>query len=146
VTIPNSAKIVDMKAVGSVSIYALLATIVALLIGFIILARGVKKGIAKVNLIVMPIFFVMLLVLVIYALTLSGANIGLNKMFYPDLKKLANFSPWKDAFMHAFYTLGIGLGMIFVFSKQTGEHHHYSKDCRKYYCIHIFLINTLLKV
>lgn len=56
----------------------------------VIIALGVNKGLAAVNLVFMPLLVVMFLVLVVQALFLPGALEGLNALFTPDWGALAN--------------------------------------------------------
>ena len=49
-----------------------------------IMATGVEKGITRASWIFMPLLAVMFITLVIVALTLDGASVGLNALFTPS--------------------------------------------------------------
>ncbi len=56
---------------------------------FIIVARGVKGGIEKANLILMPALIVMAIAIAIFTLTLPGALDGAAYYLMPDLSKFS---------------------------------------------------------
>lgn len=90
-------------------------TVLFLCVNFWILRRGVKRGIERVANVMMPILFVILLVLIVYALTLPGAAKGLKFLFFPDFSRL---SPKVaiGAMGQAFFSLSIGLSCILTYA------------------------------
>ncbi len=89
-------------------------TIVVITIIFIIL-KGIKKGIEKLNLILMPLLTLILLGLLIYAFTLDSFGKSIEFMFMPDWSKIGS-----DAILaavgQAFFTLSLGMGIIITYS------------------------------
>ncbi|MDO9168615.1 MAG: sodium-dependent transporter [Methylobacter sp.] len=79
-----------------------------------IVARGVKTGIEKAVRFLMPSLFVMLILLVAYAMTTGSYDQGLKFLFTPDFSKLTGDSVL-TAMGHAFFTLSIGMGAIMVY-------------------------------
>ena len=81
---------------------------------FIIVARGVKGGIEKANLIMMPALIVMAAAVAIYALTLPGAMDGLAYYLVPDFSK---FSPELiiSALGQTFFTLSLAMGIMVTY-------------------------------
>ncbi|GAA3526107.1 sodium-dependent transporter [Zobellella aerophila] len=83
-----------------------------LMITLLVVARGVKQGLEKAVNAMMPGLFVLLLVLVGYAMTTGYFMQGLNFLFNPDFSKLSGTSILV-ALGHAFFTLSIaGGGMM----------------------------------
>lgn len=89
-----------------------LATAIVLFVLF----KGIKRGIEKMNMILMPALMLILVALLIYAMTFQeGFLKSLDFMFYPHWEKLTSESIVK-AIGHAFFTLSIGMGSILVYS------------------------------
>ena len=83
---------------------------------FIILFRGVKKGIELANRIFIPLLLICFLLIVIRAVTLPGAITGLNAFFEPDWSSIMNGSVWVAAYGQIFYSLSIGFAIMITFS------------------------------
>lgn len=82
----------------------------------IALALGVRRGIAIVSMIGIPVLFAMFLVLVGYSLTLDGAVEGLNALFTPDWGALLNGTVWIQAYGQIFFTLSVGFGIMITYA------------------------------
>ncbi|MCQ2289878.1 MAG: sodium-dependent transporter [Muribaculaceae bacterium] len=90
-------------------------TLLFLLINFLVLRRGIKKGIEKVANLLMPILFVILIVFCVNALTLDTAKDGLSFLFHPDFSKLTP-KVAISAMGQAFFSLSIGLSCILTYA------------------------------
>ncbi|WP_415953870.1 sodium-dependent transporter [Streptomyces sp. KLOTTS4A1] len=82
----------------------------------IVLAMGVRRGIEKLNKIFIPLLVVFFVVLVIRALTLDGANLGLDAFFSPDWEALTDGSVWVAAYGQIFFSLSIGFGIMVTYA------------------------------
>jgi NSS family neurotransmitter:Na+ symporter len=80
----------------------------------LIVVRGVNNGLEKAVQYLMPTLFVLLLLLVAYAMTTNSYNQGLHFLFVPDFSKLTSDSVL-TAMGHAFFTLSLGMGAIMVY-------------------------------
>lgn len=81
-----------------------------------IMALGVKRGIGKANLILMPLLTLMFAVLVVQALFLPGAMDGLNAFFTPNWAALADPGVWASAYGHIFFSLSVAFGIMVTYS------------------------------
>jgi len=88
---------------------------ISVLIVGAILVRGVKGGIEKFNMILMPLLILILLSLMIYAMQFGGFSKALSFMFNPDFSKLSSEAIIR-AVGHSFFTLSIGIGAIMAYS------------------------------
>lgn len=81
---------------------------------FLIVARGVKGGIEKANLIMMPALIVMAVAIAIFTLTLPGALDGAAYYLMPDFSK---FSPELviGALGQMFYSLSLAMGIMITY-------------------------------
>ncbi|GAA3281156.1 sodium-dependent transporter [Nesterenkonia halobia] len=93
--------------------WPLIAVWVVLLIA---LAAGVRRGIAAVSVIGIPILFVMFAALVIYSLTLDGAVDGLDALFTPDWGALTDPQVWIQAYGQIFFSLSVGFGIMITYA------------------------------
>lgn len=80
-----------------------------------IVARGIKGGIEKLNLLLMPMLFLIVGGMFLYAITLDGFSHAWAFMFEPDWSKL-NSESFVTAVGHAFFTLSLGMGAILTYS------------------------------
>ncbi len=80
-----------------------------------VLTKGIKGGIEKLNLFLMPMLMIILIGMFIYALTLESFPKALHFMFSADWSKI-NSEAFVIAVGHAFFTLSLGMGAIMTYS------------------------------
>ncbi len=101
-------------------------TIVTLTMVYIVL-KGVKKGIEKLNLILMPLLAIILVGLLIYSFTLDSFTQAVEFMFLPDWSKIG-----VDAILaavgQAFFTLSLGMGIIITYSASMAKDANFIKS------------------
>jgi neurotransmitter:Na+ symporter, NSS family len=81
-----------------------------------IMALGVKRGIGRANMILMPLLTVMFAILVVQSLFLPGAFDGLNAFFTPNWEALADPGVWASAYGHIFFSLSVAFGIMVTYS------------------------------
>ena len=97
------------------SYYPLLFFLISGVVSFFVVRAGVRQGIEKLSKFLIPILFAMLLTLVIFALSLPGAMQGIEFYLTPDFSKLSDPLVWTAAFGQAFFSLGVGTGIMFTY-------------------------------
>jgi NSS family neurotransmitter:Na+ symporter len=80
----------------------------------LIVARGINKGLEKSVRFLIPSLFVLLILLVGYAMTTRGYYQGLHFLFSPDFSKLTGKAVL-TAMGQAFFTLSLGMGAVMVY-------------------------------
>lgn len=90
-------------------------TVIFLFINFLILVRGVTKGIERASNIMMPVLFLLLVAFCINSATLPGLKTGLSFLFSPDFSKLTP-SVLLGALGQAFFSLSLGLGGMMTYA------------------------------
>lgn len=80
----------------------------------IVISRGVRSGLERAVRVLMPALFVLLLVLVGYALSTGKFMAGLEFLFVPDFGALSPAAVI-TAMGHAFFTLSLGMGAIMMY-------------------------------
>lgn len=94
--------------------------LVFMVIVFVVVALGVKGGIEKANLVMMPALIVMAVVIAIYTLTMPGALEGAMYYLYPDFSK---FSPELviSALGQMFYSLSLAMGIMITYGSYLNK-------------------------
>jgi len=94
----------------------ILYTAIFLVLSMMIIMGGVKDGIEKASKVLMPVLFLILVAIAVYALTLgSGVREGLSFYLKPDFSGIT-FKSVLVAMGQAFYSLSLGMGiMICIF-------------------------------
>ena len=80
-----------------------------------VLTKGIKGGIEKMNLILMPSLMIILLGMFAYAVSLDTFSQAVEFMFSPDWSKIDS-EAFVIAVGHAFFTLSLGMGAIMTYS------------------------------
>jgi len=80
-----------------------------------VLHKGLKGGIEKLNIFLMPALMIILASMFAYAVTLDGFGKAVHFMFYPDWSKV-NGEAFVTAVGHAFFTLSLGMGAIMTYA------------------------------
>jgi neurotransmitter:Na+ symporter, NSS family len=87
----------------------------------ITMALGVQRGIGAVAVIFIPLLVIAFAALVVQALLLPGAAVGLEALFSPDWEALADPSVWGAAFGQIFFSLSIGFGIMITYSSYVAR-------------------------
>ena len=90
----------------------------------VVVSRGVKKGLEQAVRFLMPALFILLLVMVGYAMSTDKFADGMAYLFVPDFAKLMeNFNEvFLNALGQAFFSLSLGMGAIMIYgSYLSGE-------------------------
>jgi neurotransmitter:Na+ symporter, NSS family len=81
-----------------------------------VMARGVRRGIERVNKFMLPLLIVLFTILVVRALFLPGAMDGLNAFFTPDWAALSDPGVWIAAYSQIFFSLSIAFGIMLTYA------------------------------
>ena len=120
--------------IGSLLIYH---TLIAGSVIFIVL-KGIKEGIEKINLILMPLLGLILGGLLIYALTLDSFSQAVSFMFTPDFSKIDGHA-LLAALGQAFFTLSLGVGTILTYSASLPKDANFVKSS-----FMVMIVDTLI--
>lgn len=91
-----------------------------LLMTMTIVARGVRGGLEKAVRYLMPMLFILLVILIFYAIDTGHFQQGLTYLFNPDFSKITT-EGILSAMGHAFFTLSLGMGAIMVYGSYLPE-------------------------
>ncbi len=130
--------------IGAV-IFALFIILVSVLID----KNGISQGIEKFNKIGMPALFVMLVIIIVRAVTLPGADVGLKFMFVPGyavengfIEQAPNFiTVLATAGGQMFFSLSLAMGIMVTYGSYLGK-----KDSIPNSSVNIIFADTLVAV
>jgi len=77
---------------------------------------GVKGGIERASLLLMPVLFVIVVGLAIWAATLDNAGAGYARYLKPEMDELMNPAVWRAAASQAFFSLSLGMGGMLTYA------------------------------
>lgn len=111
-------------------IYPLIFIFVCMFIIF----KGVEGGIEKVNKVLMPGLFVLLIILTVRSVTLPGAMEGVKYLIVPDFTKV-NINTFMSALGQAFFSLSLGMGIMSTYGSYVSKEENLIKNTGIVCCI-----------
>jgi NSS family neurotransmitter:Na+ symporter len=81
----------------------------------VVVAAGVKGGIERINLWLMPLLALIVILLAAFALTLPGSSKGVSFLFSPDWSALTRPAVYLNALGQAFFSLGVGMAVFITY-------------------------------
>ncbi|MFB6283009.1 MAG: sodium-dependent transporter [Halobacteria archaeon] len=98
------------------SIWPLLAFVIVTLMTGAVLSFEVDEGIERITSLLIPIVFVIIAALAVYATTMSGFAQGASFLFIPDNPgRFMELTLWDKAFGQAFFSSGVTWGILITF-------------------------------
>ena len=98
---------------------------IAMLVGWVIMwvisHTDLEKGLGRVSKVLVPLLFAIMIFIVLFSLTLSGAGIGLAELYNPDWSLLLNFNIWMAAFGQMIFSLSLGMSIAFTYASYTKD-------------------------
>lgn len=88
----------------------------AMLLGSVVIYKGIVKGIEKTNKFLVSTLVIILLILLIRAVTLPNALEGLNYLFTPKLEFILDYKVWLSALTQNAWDTGAGWGLILTYA------------------------------
>lgn len=86
--------------------------IVTVFLAIWVLSKGVKEGLEKVNKILIPTLFILLMVVSAFALQMPGGWQGLEYLFTIDFNHFSNPTIWVEAISDSAWSTGAGWGLM----------------------------------
>ena len=81
----------------------------------VIIAGGVRRGIERLNRVLIPLLGIVVIGLAGYSLSFEGASGGLSFLFAPDWAVLARADVYLAAVGQAFFSLGLGMALFLTY-------------------------------
>jgi NSS family neurotransmitter:Na+ symporter len=105
--------------------FLLIPTTVAVLFLWVVLwfisHKNVEDGIGKVSKVLIPALFLIMGFIIVYALTLPGAGVGIDTLLTPDWTKLTDVNIWLAAFAQIIFSLSMGQAIALIYASYLPE-------------------------
>ncbi|WP_330949042.1 sodium-dependent transporter [Virgibacillus sp. MG-45] len=95
--------------------FSLTVQFIFMVVTILVVAKGVQKGIERTSTIMMPALSILFIILVVRAVTLENAGLGMNFLFFPDFSKVTS-ETILEAMGQSFFTLSIGVSVMVTYS------------------------------
>lgn len=89
---------------------------------------GIRGGIEKAALVLMPVLFLILAGLAVWAYTLDGAAAGYSFYLRPSIEELLNPAILSDAAGQAFFSLSLGMGAMLTFASYLSRDENLNRE------------------
>ena len=83
--------------------------------------KDLNEGIGKASEILIPLLFGIMAFIIIFALTLPGAGIGISALLNPDWQMLLNVNIWLAAFSQIIFSLSMGESISLTYASYLPE-------------------------
>ena len=83
--------------------------------------KDLNEGIGRASKILIPLLFIMMTIIILYALTLPGAWIGIAALLNPDWSMLWNINIWLAAFSQIIFSLSMGESISMTYASYLPE-------------------------
>ncbi|UYG17308.1 sodium-dependent transporter [Brachybacterium huguangmaarense] len=104
-------------SVGGSIVWPVLISIVVVWVATVVtMILGIQNGIARLSMIFIPLLVIMFVILVVRALFLPGALVGLETLFTPNWSALADGGVWVAAYGQIFFSLSVAFGIMLTYS------------------------------
>ena len=111
----------NLSNLSSFIIPTTIGAIIIWVIVWFISHRDLNDGIGKISKILIPSLFIIMIGIVLYALTLPGANIGIQTLLQPDWSKLTDINIWLAAFSQILFSLSMGQAIALTYASYLPE-------------------------
>jgi NSS family neurotransmitter:Na+ symporter len=102
--------------------------LVFMAITIFVVARGVKGGLERANLILMPLLFLILISLAVWATTLPNGGAGYARYLRPDVAELFSLDTLAAAAGQAFFSLSLGMGAMMTYASYLRSEQNLGKE------------------
>jgi NSS family neurotransmitter:Na+ symporter len=109
---------------SNISYFLIPTTFCLLIIWFLVWMishRDLNKGIGTASKILIPLLFVLMAIIIVYALTLPGADVGIAALLNPDWNMLFDVNIWLAAFSQIIFSLGMGQAIALTYASYLPE-------------------------
>ncbi len=111
----------NISDAGFLLIPTTIAVLVVWLIIWFISNKDIDKGIGKASKILIPLLFLIMAVIIAYALTLPGAELGINTLINPKWEMLWDVNIWLAAFSQIIFSLACGEALALTYASYLPE-------------------------
>ena len=106
----------NLASSGTIILPTLICTLILWGLFWVVSVKDVDKGIGKLSTVLIPLLFIIMIFVIIYAFTLKGFNVGITTLLTPNWSALFNIHVWLAAFGQIIFSLSIGQAMVYTYA------------------------------
>ncbi|WP_297981544.1 sodium-dependent transporter [uncultured Methanobrevibacter sp.] len=106
----------DLASAGFLLLPTTICVILMWIVLWFISHRDVEEGIGKVSKVLIPALFVIMAIIIVYALTLPGHMIGIDSLLRPRWNMLLDVNIWLAAFAQIIFSLSMGQAIALTYA------------------------------
>ena len=106
----------NLASAGTIIFPTLICTLILWGLFWVVSVKDVDKGIGKLSTVLIPLLFIIMIFVIIYAFTLKGFNVGITTLLTPNWSALFNIHVWLAAFGQIIFSLSIGQAMVYTYA------------------------------
>ncbi|MEM3101489.1 MAG: sodium-dependent transporter [Candidatus Nitrosotenuis sp.] len=110
------------------SMWPILAFFAIVAVNYLIIRRGIARGIERLNKIGVVVLVALIIPLTVYGLLLPNSHKGVEYYLTPDFEILGDAKIWSSAFGQIFFSLSIGFGSLVVYGSYLKKEHSLLKS------------------
>jgi NSS family neurotransmitter:Na+ symporter len=107
---------------------AILTHVLFMALTILIVVGGIKRGLERTALILMPVLFLLLIGLAVWAATLSGGGEGYAYYLRPRLSELLDTQIITNAAGQAFFSLSLGMGALMTYASYLSSKENLARE------------------
>lgn len=111
----------NLSNMGNFIIPTAVSMVIVWIIVWYISHRDLNEGIGKASKILIPLLFAIMAFIIVFALTLPGAGIGIGALLNPDWNMLLNVNIWLAAFSQIIFSLSMGESISLTYASYLPE-------------------------
>jgi NSS family neurotransmitter:Na+ symporter len=115
-------------SVGNLRTPIIFSLLLVWFFSWLIVFKGVQKGLERANKIFMPLLFILTAVIVLWSIRLPGAREGMMIYLRPEFSRLKDIGVWMDAFGQIFFTLSLAFGIMVAYASYLPSKSQIVKD------------------
>ena len=111
----------NLSNMGSFIIPTTVSMLIVWIFVWYISHKDLNEGIGKASKILIPLLFGIMAVIIVFALRLPGAGIGISALLNPDWQMLLNVNIWLAAFSQIIFSLSMGESISLTYASYLPE-------------------------
>jgi neurotransmitter:Na+ symporter, NSS family len=115
----------SVNSIGTIVPAIFLALLVCWILIYFSIWKGVKS-VSKVVMITVPLPIILMVVLLVRAVTLEGAFVGITAYMTPDFNALFDTEVWRAAFSQVFFSLTLAFGVMIAYASYNRKNSNVS--------------------